>query len=509
MTENQIKIKNVGPISELTIPLPQEGGVVLLKGRNGRGKSTAISSAIALSGEKPVLTPQHGHDFGTIEGPGGFTVRIGKRTTAKGELTVHQIEASSAEMLVNPGIKDVDVADQARARALCNILRIKPAKEAWALLLLDPKRIDEAMAGANEDDAPAAAAQVKRYLQEQARAAEAKAVSDAERAKAKRVAAEDAIKGAKAYTGDAQEDSVKLALQQQSLQDKRKASLGALAKLQGVRAQLKAVEAIPLEEAQQALATAEQGQAQHAQHLEGLRKELQELQARIKLAEAESPAWQERLKVAKANIALAEARGPLQEQLMSLEEVSGGMPSDEELALVAQQLKDAKEGMAAQEMGKAKDRLEEEALEFERSAKAAEERAKDLRERAAQVEHVLFSGLAGELVTVKDGMLYGRHERLGWVRFGSLSPGERWRLAVELVVANSTKGAGTPVLPVSQEGWEALDPTNRIELHKIALAARVVILSGEPTIGDLTAEPMGDDTQTGDSHPGDLLAQPA
>ena len=37
-----VKIKNIGPISTLSMPVPEGGGVVVLKGRNGSGKGTAL-----------------------------------------------------------------------------------------------------------------------------------------------------------------------------------------------------------------------------------------------------------------------------------------------------------------------------------------------------------------------------------------------------------------------------------------------------------------------------------
>ena len=52
-----VKIKNIGPISTLSMPVPEGGGVVVLKGRNGSGKSTAldaISAAVSGKGKPPI-----------------------------------------------------------------------------------------------------------------------------------------------------------------------------------------------------------------------------------------------------------------------------------------------------------------------------------------------------------------------------------------------------------------------------------------------------------------------
>ena len=40
-----IEIKNIGPISTASIPIPEGGGVVVLRGKNGSGKSIEIGRA--------------------------------------------------------------------------------------------------------------------------------------------------------------------------------------------------------------------------------------------------------------------------------------------------------------------------------------------------------------------------------------------------------------------------------------------------------------------------------
>jgi ABC-type Na+ transport system ATPase subunit NatA len=53
-----IAIKNVGPIEQLAISVPPGGGVTVLRGRNGSGKTTALRAAESvLRGEGKLGVP--------------------------------------------------------------------------------------------------------------------------------------------------------------------------------------------------------------------------------------------------------------------------------------------------------------------------------------------------------------------------------------------------------------------------------------------------------------------
>jgi DNA repair exonuclease SbcCD ATPase subunit len=52
-----IEIKNIGPIASVTIPVPEAGGVVVLTGRNGSGKSHALEAVSAATTGQGEATP--------------------------------------------------------------------------------------------------------------------------------------------------------------------------------------------------------------------------------------------------------------------------------------------------------------------------------------------------------------------------------------------------------------------------------------------------------------------
>jgi len=44
-----VEIQNVGPIEHLTLPVPEGGGIVVLRGRNGTGKTLSLDAIDRLT----------------------------------------------------------------------------------------------------------------------------------------------------------------------------------------------------------------------------------------------------------------------------------------------------------------------------------------------------------------------------------------------------------------------------------------------------------------------------
>jgi ABC-type branched-subunit amino acid transport system ATPase component len=116
-----INIKNIGPIESVSIPVPAEGGVVVLHGRNGSGKSTAldaIQSAVTGKGKPPLKDKAA---KGEVHA-GGVTLTVAKSVRRAGELTVTALDGRlSIADLVEPGINDPLRADASRIKALVNL----------------------------------------------------------------------------------------------------------------------------------------------------------------------------------------------------------------------------------------------------------------------------------------------------------------------------------------------------------------------------------------------------
>ena len=110
-----ITIRNIGPIEELSIPVPKHGGVVVLKGRNGKGKSQALAATESLiRGNGTALSHRDGSLKGEVNGFGA-RLTVARHTRRTGELDVVSLEGKlDVSQVVYPGIKEPGAADAKR-----------------------------------------------------------------------------------------------------------------------------------------------------------------------------------------------------------------------------------------------------------------------------------------------------------------------------------------------------------------------------------------------------------
>lgn len=115
-----ITVKNIGPIQQLSIPVPEDGGVVVLRGGHGSGKSTVLRAVQAAEGKRVGDLPlRDGARRGEIECGGVHLVVTKSRTARGGELEVESIESRyDIGRLVDPQIQDEERADAARIKQL-------------------------------------------------------------------------------------------------------------------------------------------------------------------------------------------------------------------------------------------------------------------------------------------------------------------------------------------------------------------------------------------------------
>lgn len=177
----EIELNHVGPIEHLTIPCPKDGGVVVLKGRNGSGKSHALESveAIYSASSRKGLRHKDGVPSGTIVGM-GVTVRLGRQNTVRGkldELVCESLEGRvDPSQLVDPGIKDPIKADARRLQSLIRLGNIKVPAETWSASL-GTAADDIVVQDLVDDDPIVTADRIRRRLHEVARKQEKQAQS--------------------------------------------------------------------------------------------------------------------------------------------------------------------------------------------------------------------------------------------------------------------------------------------------------------------------------------------
>lgn len=118
---NAITINNVGPIEHAELPCPEGGGIVVLKGQQGVGKTTALEAMNVAAGSKGSVVLRDRQAVGGVDAF-GVTLKIGRNVRRAGEVEVVSLEGKfSVGDLIDPGILDQAAADARRIKALVQL----------------------------------------------------------------------------------------------------------------------------------------------------------------------------------------------------------------------------------------------------------------------------------------------------------------------------------------------------------------------------------------------------
>ncbi|MBK8184671.1 MAG: AAA family ATPase [Candidatus Competibacteraceae bacterium] len=459
-----IEIKNIGPIASVTIPVPEAGGVVVLTGRNGSGKSHALEAVSAATTGKGKPPLKDMAKSGVVSVP-GVTMTVARSVRRQGELQVETLEGRlSIADLVDPGFVDPERADAKRIKALVGLSKADISEgdlHGFPENLLD---------GLSLDDPVAAMAELRKRLNIGA--------NEYEKLSAKDEAAATAI--LESMTGDldtpidpkAAQERVTAALRaMDALQKQSELSEAAKVRIEAARERLAAipdVDAFAAYEKAESLSGIALEEKEHAlelkqQYEEALEKYRKSAEA-ARIARVEAGAQAEQAKL----------RAELERQI---QEAHVEPPSADALADAAAELEAAKaaQAKAAQQQVMAQQRDRADALTL--SAQEYAEEAKELRRRPSRpMRCYQKSSPRFQLVPcVIDGRLVTDTKR-GATFYADLSAGERWRIALDIAIQAVGTGG---LLVIPQEAWEGLDPANRAAIDAQAKAAKVVVLTAE------------------------------
>jgi hypothetical protein len=120
---------------------------------------------------------------------------------------------------------------------------------------------------------------------------------------------------------------------------------------------------------------------------------------------------------------------------------------------------------------------------FQRIAEESADWGKQYRAGAAKIDGILSEQInkLGVDLAVMNGRLYYDTSR-GPTLYDELSAGERWRIALDIVI--EIAGADS-LLSIPQECWEALDPANQMAIAKHCQGRGVALFTAEATDGQL------------------------
>lgn len=485
MSNKSIEITDVGPINRLRIAVPDGGGIIVLRGCNGTGKTTALQAAEALVRGSGSLETRDGASVGRVDGLGA-TLVLGRRTTRAGEIEVSSLEGRlNISDLVDPHMKDQSAADRQRIKALVSLAGTEPTQAQFAAVIGEKLASYISQSTWASKDLLDVAAKAKRDLESAARQKETESVLREGQAKA----AAESVAGVdlnaphdEQVLRDAHSAaSVKYSRLEQQNQSAEQAQ-------QNIAQAQKNIEAIRSGYSGPTIADAK------AAHEAALAKAsesaavVRELESKLADAKVKLNAAMESAKAAARVVIHAQE---FQEMIGEYEKILLSVaPQPIPQAEMDQASKSVQQAAEAIELGAIVRRAINErskAEECRKMASAAATEAANLRIAASQIDDVLSRAVACEQLAVRDGRLYYRNHKRGEVLFDELSEGERWTLAFDVAAPFVGKN-GLLVLP--QMAFESLDPTNRAHVANLARQHQIVVLTAEATDGELRSEAL-------------------
>lgn len=484
-TEKEISIQNIEGIRELVFSLPEGGGVLVLKGDNAAGKSTAIKVLRALTSGQGRLSPTDHAKRGKASGLGA-ELSVTSQTRHLGECEAPSLEGKfSFSDLVHPMAKTSETRDKIRTKALIGLTGVE-ADPALFYELAGGKEELEKIARPETlaaDDLVEQAARVKADVEKAARSHEDQAENAEGHFKALHEAAHgidtEAEADAEVLQGRLEEairEDSRLKTQVTNAEDAKEAAEIARAMLAEAQAKY---DGPSLEAARGAETSAEEKAAAAATRLKIA-------QAELARAEAEDEAARNRLTQAQEARKSAESyESAIQKWREQINATTPTPPSAEALEAAAQKVAEARQAVEQGVRIREAKRQLAEAAKAQAEAKTHRQKARALREAARSVDDVLSAAIPPGPLRTEGGRLVLDTARGKGVPFDECSTGEKWRVALPYGIQSVGEGG---VLPVEQDAWQDLGRAARVEVIRACLAAKVWIVTGEVTDGDLRAE---------------------
>jgi len=490
-----LEIRNTGPIESLDVCAPDGGGLVVLRGRNGSGKTTALHAVQALmGGGASGLESRDGQVRGHVEGWGAALV-LGRRNSRAGELVVESIEGRlNIGDLVAPPIKDDASADRKRIQALVSLSNVEPTREMFASVL------GEAVEAVDPDswsgsDLLVVAGRVKRDIEGAAREAESESEQLYDKASAAMIAAEGLDIGQPHDADALRESYVKAREEFRLLERRREEHEKAQREIEAARERLKRLDedytGPTVAEAHEEEKAAEDAVEKASVRVLDLEQELAEAKEEQAQAIHNRDRAKERRESARSYASAREEA----EQVLRVN-AAGECPGPSEVESAREKVEEAEKAMETGTLIRQAIVKLEEAEGIREKAIAEEKSAEQLREAAAKVDEVLSRAIETNHLWVRDGRLYCEHPDRGETLFCELSDGERWEIAFD-VAAPLLAEHGVLVLP--QDAYQHLDPESREHVDQLARERQVLVLTAEATEGTLRAELFSSETQKEDS----------
>jgi hypothetical protein len=497
-----VEITDVQAIKHLRVELPEQGGVLVLQGKHGVGKTTGIScvSALGNKGVRADLRPRDGCEAGTIAAP-GIVVRIGRRSTARGELECEIIDPEfDPSVLVDPKLKDEIRGDAHRLRMLVRLGQVVVPPDQWGGHLagfIPDEAVGLIVAGLDPLNPCEAAECIRVRVHEMALGHEQEAARQDVRAGllagelegVDLLAPHDAAALQRAY-----EEALGLhsrVMAERRAADRQRAAVEdasqRLAAVESSLPDLLAIERV-IYESEATRTQLQAGVVDLDAQIAALRRTREDLVRGVDEATRAGTAARGALAAGKQqHEAVASLRA-------TVEAGTPSGPADHviEAARIAKEAAHA--SILAGERVRKAHAVHVDAELAQRAARAAETRARELRGLARSTDMVLEEALrdAGFLgLTWRDERLYVESDRGldGHLElFQELSEGERYQWAFRWIAQKLAPGS---FVPLDQEAWQGLNRPARLEIARLCRELRVWLWTGEIGEGELRTTVYG------------------
>lgn len=488
-----IEVTNLGPVVHLAFETPDPGGLVVLEGGQGVGKSTVLRGVSRLLGGKtPDLAAFDGAPRGELAIDDAVLRVTRSQHRATGELEVVGIEGRlDVASLVDPGILDETKADSARLKALVSLAGVVAKPEMFHEICGGPEEYESLAIDDETDDIILLHTRVKRGLEAKARAEESLAEKTRAEYQATRATFEDldleAPHDAKAL-GEAQDNAVTNLATMLTHNTNAEAVAKAVERSTRKLEELAEQSDDPLElrnlrdECLEAATRQDENIARHVEQIRELEKRISQATACAAALRSDAGAYHQRAQSAEQQAAM---RATL------AQDAARSVPA----VYTEEQLQAAEEAVAAAraavEQGAVIRRAREQeakAAVLHDQAKAHAKRGQLFRDRAGSLDAVISSVLPqGCPLRYENGRLVLATDRGPREPYSDLSHGERWKVAIDFVAPIINQDGRKGLLPLPQEAYEALDDDNKALLAKLARDNRLIILTARATRGPLTA----------------------
>lgn len=483
-----IEIRGNGTVVQRKIRLLPNGGVQILKGRCGSGKSTTINACRTAVGADIPLNRNDDCDEASVSF-GGSTVRLAKKQTRSGVKAcdlevVHVEDQYDISQLVNPGLKSDEANDAVRIKALVQLSGVKVDFGEYAKLIPQGETvsIEEAR---NIADTVAQASKVKRIFDAEALRIErlADEAEENERACLEAISGIDLAQKCDEHA--LQQDHTEAVSLHAKLKQQKDAADKAAKARDEAKAQLaaagKSYDGPEVAAAQIGLDIARKDEESANVQLEAARRALREAEHLVERVRVTTELRQKELEAAQNHDRL------LRQWTRSLETDLPQPPMDEDLEAAAAGVEETAKAVQAGAIVRRALEKKHDADKYHATAVRYRARAEQLRDAASGAEGLLSKAVKFPSLFVKGGRLIYKHEDGHEEFFSRRSDGQRWHLAIQIGAQRVSEktGNGTRLLILPQEAWQSLDPDLKDVVNDAAIAESITILTAEVARGEL------------------------